>query len=616
MSDLTAAQQRLRTVFGFEAFRPGQAEIVSAILDGRDVLAVMPTGSGKSLCYQLPALLRDGLTVVVSPLIALMRNQVAQLCGNGIAAATLNSTNEPAENHAILDRIARGALRLVYVAPERLVKTETLDLLKRANVAMLAVDEAHCISQWGHDFRPEYAALGAVQAQLRGVQTVAFTATADAATRTDIVGKLFARPPALFVHGFDRPNLRLAMRAKAGGRTQIADFIKARRGLSGIIYCASRRKTEELAEFLRGNGVNALPYHAGMESAARSRNQDVFLQEDGVVVVATVAFGMGIDKPDVRYVLHADMPANIESYYQEIGRAGRDGMPADTLTLYGMGDIRLRRLQIDDNEATAEQKRVDRQRLNALVALCESPRCRRQTLLAYFGETAEPCGNCDVCCEGAEVIDGTIAAQKALSAMVRTGERFGTEHLANILLGENSEAVEKFGHDRLPTFGVGREYGKQEWRSIFRQLHGAGIIALDIAGHGTWSVSETGRAVLKGTAKVTLRRDTLKPATRKASRAAANAAALADGPGGDAELFEALRRRRSELARDQRVAAYVVFADKTLIDMARRKPLTAAAMSAVHGVGEAKLRQYGEVFLDVIRRHEAAQTQTASPAST
>jgi ATP-dependent DNA helicase RecQ len=396
------------------------------------------------------------------------------------------------------------------------------------------------------------------------------------------------------------------MRAKAGGRTQIADFIKAHRAASGIVYCASRRKTEELAEFLRQNGVNALPYHAGMETAARSRHQDAFLQEDGVVIVATVAFGMGIDKPDVRFVLHADMPANIESYYQEIGRAGRDGMPADTLTLYGMGDIRLRRLQIDDSEATAEQKRVDRQRLNALVSLCESPRCRRQTLLAYFGETAQPCGNCDFCCEGAEVIDGTIAAQKALSAIVRTGERFGTEHLTNVLLGENSEAVERFGHDCLPTFGVGKEYGKQEWRSIFRQLHGAGIIALDITGHGTWSVTETGRSVLKGTTNVALRRDTLKPATRKAARATANATALADGAEGDAELFEALRRRRSELAKEQRVAAYVVFADKTLIDMARRKPATAAEMSAVHGVGEAKLRQYGEVFLDVIRRHRAA----------
>jgi len=606
MSDLAAAQSELQTIFGFAAFRPGQADIVAAILDGRDVLAVMPTGSGKSLCYQLPALLRDGLTVVVSPLIALMRNQVAQLNANGIAAASLNSANDAAENRAILDQIARGELRLVYVAPERLLKSEMLALLKRANVTLLAVDEAHCISQWGHDFRPEYAALGTVQAELGGVQTAAFTATADAATRSDILDKLFARPPALFVHGFDRPNLRLAMRAKAGGREQIADFLERRRGQSGIVYCASRRKTEELADVLRGSGIRALAYHAGMESAARSRHQDAFLQEDGVVIVATVAFGMGIDKPDVRFVLHADMPANIESYYQEIGRAGRDGLPADTLTLYGMGDIRLRRLQIDDGDSTDEQKRVERQRLNALVSLCESPRCRRQTLLAYFGEAAEPCGNCDICCDGAEVIDGTIVAQKALSAIVRTGERFGTEHLTNLLIGEATEAISKFGHDRLPTFGVGKEYGKPEWRSIFRQLYGAGIIALDITGHGTWAVTGAGRRVLKGATRVTLRKDTLKPA-RKAARAAANAAALASGEEGDAALFEALRRRRSELAKAQKVAAYVVFADKTLIDMARRKPATVAEMSTVHGVGAAKLRQYGQLFLDVIRQHAAAQ---------
>jgi len=435
------------------------------------------------------------------------------------------------------------------------------------------------------------------------VQTVAFTATADGATRTDIQRKLFRREPAVFVHGFDRPNLRLAMRAKTGGRKQITDFVAAHAGQSGIVYCASRRKTEELAEYLREGGIKALPYHAGMDGAVRSRHQDVFLQEDGIVAVATIAFGMGIDKPDVRFVLHADMPSNIESYYQEIGRAGRDGLPADTLTLYGMGDIRLRRLQIDESDSSEEQKRVERSRLNALVALCESPRCRRQTLLAYFGETTEPCGNCDFCCDGAEVIDGTIAAQKALSAIVRTGARFGTEHLTNVLLGDNTEAVEKFGHQRLPTFGVGKEFERQEWRAIFRQLHGAGIIALDITGYGAWTVTAAGRRVLKGAEKVTLRKDTLKPATRKAARASLNAAALADGGSGDTALFEALKRRRSELAKEQGVPAYVVFADKTLIDMARRKPTNTAELGAVHGVGAAKLRQYGEVFLDTIRQH-------------
>jgi ATP-dependent DNA helicase RecQ len=598
-STLAAAQQALRSTFGFEDFRPGQRAIVETVLAGADVLAIMPTGSGKSLCYQLPALLRDGLTVVVSPLIALMRNQVAQLKSYGVAAASLNSANDLVENREIAGRLSRNELRLVYVSPERLAKTDTLALFKRAKVSLLAVDEAHCISQWGHDFRPEYLALGAAQAELGGVQTVAFTATADTATRADILAKLFRRSPTVFVHGFDRPNLRLRMRAKTSGRGQIMDFVRAHFGQSGIIYCGSRRKTEKVADFLRESGAKAFPYHAGLEPAVRSRHQDMFLQEDGVVMVATVAFGMGIDKPDVRYVLHADLPSNIESYYQEIGRAGRDGLPADTLTLYGMGDIRLRRMQIEDREASDEQKRVDRKRLNALVGLCESARCRRQVLLDYFGEAAAPCGNCDICLDGAEVVDGTIAARKALSAMVRTGERFGSEHLANLLCGEGTEAILKYGHDRLPTFGVGKEHGKPEWRAIFRQLHGAGLIAMDSDGYGRWSMTPEGRLVLKGAAMFALRKDTLKP-SRRAARDGAAPAETADA---DPVLFEALKRRRLELAKDRGVPAYLVFADKSLIDMARRKPATPAEMSRVHGMGEVKLAQYGHVFLDVIRRH-------------
>jgi len=406
MPDLAAARNALRSTFGFEDFRPGQGAIIETVLAGADVLAIMPTGSGKSLCYQLPALLRDDLTVVVSPLIALMRNQVAQLRSHGIAAASLNSANDFLENRQITERLAGGGLRLVYVSPERLAQPDTLALLKRAKVGLLAVDEAHCISQWGHAFRPEYLALGAAQAALGGVQTVAFTATADAATRADIVGKLFHRDPAVFVHGFDRPNLRLCVRAKTSrrgqmtsGNEQITDFVRARVGQSGVIYCGSRRKTEEIADFLRAGGANARPYHAGLEPSLRSRHQDMFLREDGVIIVATIAFGLGIDKPDVRFVLHADLPANIESYYHEIGRAGRDGLPADTLTLFGAGDIRLRRMQIAQSKASDAQKDIDRKRLDALVTLCESTHCRRQNLLAYFGEAAPPCGNCDICLE-------------------------------------------------------------------------------------------------------------------------------------------------------------------------------------------------------------------------
>jgi len=609
MSDLVAAAKVLRSTFGFDDFRPGQAAIIEAVLGGADVLAIMPTGSGKSLCYQLPGLLREGLTLVVSPLIALMRNQVAQLKGYGIAAASLNSANDAFENRDIIDRIGRGELRLVYVSPERLAKPETLELFKRAKVRLIAVDEAHCISQWGHDFRPEYLSLGAAQEVLGAapgaVQIVAFTATADAATRADILAKLFRRSPTVFVHGFDRPNLRLAMQAKTAGRRQIADFVRAHGGQSGIIYCASRRKTEELAAFLSESGLTALPYHAGLESAVRSRHQDRFLQEDGVIMAATIAFGMGIDKPDVRFVLHADLPSNIESYYQEIGRAGRDGLPADALLLYGLGDIRLRGLQIADSEASEEVKRIERQRLKALVSLCESPRCRRQALLAYFGEAAQPCGNCDFCLEGAEVVDGTIAAQKALSAIVRTGERFGSGHLADLLCGDPTEAILKFSHDRLPTFGVGKEHGKPQWQSIFRQLHGAGLLALDITGYGRWTITEAGRRVLKGVDRFALRSDILSPSRRQRGKAAIPPAP-AVASDADPALLAALKARRSELARERRVPAYVVFPDKSLIDMARRKPATAAEMAQVHGVGDAKLAQYGEVFLDVIRRHRAA----------
>jgi ATP-dependent DNA helicase RecQ len=600
MADLAAANHLLRSVFGFASFRDGQAEIIEAILAGRDVLAVMPTGSGKSLCYQLPALLGDGLTIVVSPLIALMRNQVAQLRGYGIAAAALNSANEFYENQDIAEQIARGELRLAYIAPERLARPEILTMLKPAKVATVAVDEAHCISQWGHDFRPDYMNIATIRDELGARQTVAFTATADAATRADILGRLFPAPPEVFVHGFDRPNLRLAMSPRGGGRGQLVQFVGAHRGDSGIVYCSSRKATEELAAFFREQGINALPYHAGMEPADRSRHQDVFLQEDGVVMVATIAFGMGIDKPDVRFVCHANMPSTIESYYQEIGRAGRDGLPADTLTLFSIADIALRRRQIEESASSDEQKRVDRMRLNALVSLCESPQCRRQTLLRYFGETIGPCGNCDVCAGGVAVIDGTIAAQKAMSAILRTGERFGSEHLIDLLLGEETDAIRKFGHDRLPTFGVGKENNRNQWRSIFRQLYAAGILSLDITGYGRWTVLPAGRAVLTGKARIELRRDAVAEGRKARKGAAAPALAAGDA---DQALFQALRARRTALAKAQSVPAYVILPDRSLHDMARRKPETTAEMAGIHGVGEAKLARYGEAFLEVIRGH-------------
>jgi len=411
---------------------------------------------------------------------------------------------------------------------------------------------------------------------------------------------LFPAPPEVFVHGFDRPNLRLAMSPRGGGRGQLVQFVGAHRGDSGIVYCSSRKATEELAAFFREEGINALPYHAGMEPADRSRHQDVFLQEDGVVMVATIAFGMGIDKPDVRFVCHANMPSTIESYYQEIGRAGRDGLPADTLTLFSIGDIALRRRQIEESASSDEQKRVDRMRLNALVSLCESPQCRRQTLLRYFGEDIGPCGNCDVCAGGVAVIDGTIAAQKAMSAILRTGERFGSEHLIDLLLGEETEAIRKFGHDRLPTFGVGKENNRNQWRSIFRQLYAAGILSLDITGYGRWTVLPAGRAVLTGKARIDLRRDAVAEGRKARKGAAAPALAAGDV---DQALFQALRARRTALAKAQSVPAYVILPDRSLLDMARRKPETAAEMAGIHGVGEAKLARYGEAFLEVIRGH-------------
>ena len=590
-------KELLKSVFGFDAFRPGQEEIVAAILAGRDVLAIMPTGGGKSLCFQLPALRHNGLTVVISPLIALMRDQVSGLREAGVEAGALNSANDPWETERVFEALEAGKLRLLYMAPERLASKASVDLLRRSGVTLLAIDEAHCVSQWGHDFRPDYLRLGALREALGGVQTAAFTATADAETRDDICARLFAAPPEVFLRGFDRPNLYLAFEPKASPRGRILDFVKRRPGQAGIIYCSSRKKTETYAAALTSAGVTAFAYHAGLDAETRGERQDRFNREDGVVIAATVAFGMGVDKPDVRFVIHADLPKSMEAYYQEVGRAGRDGAPADTLTLFGIDDIKLRRMQIDQGDAPAERKRADHQRLNALLALAEAPRCRRQTLLAYFGETRdEPCGNCDLCRQPPERFDGTEAVQKALSAMLRTGERFGVEHLIAVLRGEASERVRQLGHDGLPTFGVGTEFERLQWRAIFRQMYS--LCLTSVGEMGGWQMTPAGRRVLRGEDTVMLRKDALsrRSRSRKAERTRA-AAGL--GPS-DEELFEALRARRTELAQARGVPAYVIFPDATLIDIAQRKPKSLDDFAECHGVGARKLESFGRAFLEIV----------------
>ena len=464
-------------MFGYDDFRPGQAEIIAAVLAGEPVLAVMPTGSGKSMCYQLPAVLDDGLTVVVSPLIALMRDQVQQMRLLGVAATTLNSQNDAAENAHARRALRAGELRLLFVSPERLLMDGLIDELRGARLARLAIDEAHCISEWGHDFRPEYRELGRAARLLGGAQVIAFTATADKATRADIVRRLFDKEPRVFLHSFDRPNIELNFAVKEQPRKQLSRFLARHKGDSGIVYCGSRKATEQLAAFFVSEGHDAIAYHAGLDHAVRARNQDRFLREDGVVAAATIAFGMGVNKPDVRFVAHADMPSSVESYYQEIGRAGRDGLPADTLTLYGLDDMAFRRRQIDQKELPQERRQVEHARFSALATLCESPRCRRQTLLAYFDEESPPCGRCDVCLGKVAVRDGTIEAQKVLSAAARTGQRFGAAYLADILTGSASETIARNGHDSIKTFGAGKEHSKTVWSSIIRQLFAAGALA-------------------------------------------------------------------------------------------------------------------------------------------
>jgi ATP-dependent DNA helicase RecQ len=600
---MQSAATLLRDVFGYESFRPGQEEIVHTIHQGCNTLAIMPTGGGKSLCFQLPALMREGVTVVISPLIALMRDQVRALREAGVEAGALTSGNTDEETAAVWDALDQGRLKLLYIAPERLAAGSAMGMLRRIGVSLIAVDEAHCVSQWGHDFRPDYLRIGELRRALN-VPLAAFTATADAETRDEIVEKLFdGAAPQTFLEGFDRPNIHLAFAPKDSPRRQLLEFSAARKGQSGIVYCGTRAKTESLAAALREAGHNACHYHGGMEADDRRRVEGRFSTEDGLIVVATVAFGMGVDKPDIRWVAHADLPKSIEAYYQEIGRAGRDGAPAETLTLFGPDDIRLRRSQIDEGLAPPERRMADHGRLNALLGLAEALECRRASLLRYFGEKATPCGNCDLCDTPPETFDGTQAVRKALSAILRTEERFGAGHLIDILIGNATEKVQARGHDQLPTFGVGRDLERRNWQGVFRQMMGHDLVRPDPERHGALRMTDKALPILRDQEAITLRRDTLVPKTRRPT-----AKALVSDE--DAPLLSALKAKRRALAEAAKVPAYVVFTDRTLIEMAEKRPNSLDDMARIGGVGAKKLEKYGDDFLSVINGEAAAMHPT------
>jgi ATP-dependent DNA helicase RecQ len=585
----------LREVFGYAGFRGQQQEVVEHVVAGGDAVVLFPTGAGKSVCYQVPALCRHGVGIVVSPLIALMRDQVEALRQQGVAAEALNSALAPEDAADVRRRLMRGELDLLYVAPERLMTPGFLTLLRDVDIALFAIDEAHCVSQWGHDFRPDYRALNRLADLFPGVPRLALTATADPLTRADIVERLQLGAARIFTTSFDRPNIAYTIAERANGQRQLLDFLRRHAGESGIVYCLSRNKVERTASWLSAHGVPALPYHAGMPSQARSRNQDAFLKEDGICLVATVAFGMGIDKPDVRYVAHLDMPSSIEAYYQETGRAGRDGQPAEALLLYGLADVVQRRRMIEEGEAPDEIKRLERGKLEALLALCETTACRRQALLAHFGE-AHPggCNNCDTCLDPAESWDGTEAAIKALAAIYRTGQRFGAGHIVDVLVGRETEKVLANGHHTQPVFGQGDELDARGWQSVLRQLAALGLVSVDTAGYGGLRLGAGARAVFRHERVVMLRKDR-RVATRRALSHAV------DLPAPAAALFEALRGERARLARAQGVPPYVIFHDTTLKAMALARPHSLDAMAGLPGIGDAKLGRYGEAFLGIIR---------------